>query len=94
MDGSTLGSTVRNVTEANINLTIPYKLGWEIIDPSRFPSSSAVGDAILDEQAWVAIVGTSFGLVSENPPSTRLSATPPRSGIRCYRCLRLGPRER
>ena len=58
MDGSSLGAAMINATEQNIALPIPYKISWDIIDASTFKTYADIPAAIIDEQAWVAVVGT------------------------------------
>lgn len=59
MDHSALGAAVLNATEQNIALDTKYKLSWDIIDASTFKSYDEIPAAIVDEQAWIAIVGMS-----------------------------------
>ena len=54
-DDGVIGSTV---TEALINSTTSgvQHLGWEQMDPSTFATDDDVANAILDEEAWIAVV--------------------------------------
>lgn len=58
MDGSDLGAAILNVTKQNIALETKYKISWDIIDAAHFNSYNEIPDAIVDEQAWIAVVGT------------------------------------
>jgi hypothetical protein len=54
-DDGIIGSTV---TGALINSTTSGNahLGWEQLDPTAFATDGDVADAIVDEQAWIAVV--------------------------------------
>ena len=54
-DNGIIGGTI---VEAIMNTTTSgsQHLGWEQIDASNFATDDDVADAIVDEQAWIAVV--------------------------------------
>lgn len=56
-DGSDIGNAFQQVIEANIATKSQAKLGWQVVDPSAYPTDDAVKHAVRDEKAWLALVG-------------------------------------
>lgn len=59
-DGA-LGQAIIQAFEANSRgegVAPKQHLTWTIVDPSQYPTDDDVGNAIVDEQAWAAVVGT------------------------------------
>ncbi|KAG9019841.1 hypothetical protein FRB90_003430 [Tulasnella sp. 427] len=86
-DGA-LGQTIIQAFEANSQgQGVPPKqhLTWTVIDPSQFPTDEDVGNAIVDEQAWAAVVvneAATQALI--NARSTGNSSYNPLSAISFY----------
>ena len=57
-DGSDIGNAIQQVIEANIRNTTRFKLGWEVVDPNKYPTNQDVIHAVVEERCWVAVVGT------------------------------------
>ena len=60
LDGGDIGSAVRAAVQVNIDTNTKAKLGWSIQNASRFTSVADVGNQIVDERAWAALVGKGF----------------------------------
>lgn len=69
-DGGIIGTTLSG---AIINSTTSgnQHLGWELVDPSVFVTDEDVANAIVEEDAWVAVVSKSSILCLRVPSSNR-----------------------
>lgn len=61
-DGA-LGQAIVQAFEANSQgqgVSGNLHLTWTVVDPSQFPTNDEVGYAVVNEQAWAAVVGKSI----------------------------------
>lgn len=57
-DHSAIGQAVSAVFASSTQQSVNPALGWVNVDPATVVHNADVADAVLDERAWVGVVGT------------------------------------